>query len=310
MEMFGMKRFVKVLFCFSLLLSVVMVAADFCYSLVIRNANEGNMEIWKEVFDGEASADILLSGDSRVNTDCYPPVIDSLTGLECYAAGVIGHHFTVQRLRYDMYSEFNRKPSLLIQFVDNRLFHPLVTYDSKQFLPWMWKPKFLSSFPWDFSFSSFMMFVPWLRYHGCRLSEMSWRGKATLRGFFTYDLNHDFSRLPEEKLSFYKNKKNEDMFHSFLSEVKSEGIKIVLVLAPMYEGSSFDQELLDKIRMPFISISEEFGVPLLDYLDWPLCGDKSLFLDSVHLNLKGARIFSSQLARDLVEMEIIPVENK
>ncbi len=305
-----MKRFVKELFCFSLLLSVVLVAADFCYSLVIRNANEGNMEIWKEVMEGKASADILVSGDSRVNTDCYPPVIDSLTGLKSYAAGVMGHHFTVQRLRYDMYSEFNERPSILIQFVDNWLFYPLTDFDCKQFLPWMWNPKFLSAFPWEFSFSSVMMFVPWFRYHGCLLSELTWNGKATNRGFFTYDLNHDFSRLPEEKLPFYKNKKNEEMFHSFLSEVKSEGIKIVLVLAPMYEGSSFDQELLDKIRMPFISISEEFGAPLLDYLDWPLCGDKSLFLDSVHLNLKGARIFSSQLARDLVEMEIIPVENK
>ncbi len=161
-----MNLFLKKLGSFILLSLVVLFAADFIISRVFRDVREPNPEIWRDVMKGEASADILISGDSRVNTDCYPPVIDSITGLRSFSGGVLGNHFTIQKLRYDMYMSHDKKPAVAVQFVDNIFFASMAKFDREQFLPWMWNTQFLKDF---FSLEpcrALELSFPWFRYHG------------------------------------------------------------------------------------------------------------------------------------------------
>ena len=134
-----MSRFIRSLLIFFLALTPVLFLADFMYSKAISTLNGSNMEIWRDIIEGQASADIIVSGDSRVNADFSPEVIDSLTGHSVYDIGVIGQHHGIQRIRYDLYRKYNDMPVMLIQTVDNWLLMKKVTEtDRIQFLPWMW----------------------------------------------------------------------------------------------------------------------------------------------------------------------------
>ena len=300
-----MKRFLNKIMVFCLLSLCVLIVADYGYSKVFQKVSTGNMEMWRDVMEGNAYADIWFSGDSRVNTGCYPPVIDSITGLKSYSGGVIGHHFTIQRLRYDMLRKYNKKPDVIVQFVDNWLFKPLDYSDRSQFLPWMWNPHFLIEIFSRDPLPSLRMSLPWFRYHGHRLMGMKWGTKSTSRGFFTYDHDSSFSRIDDSQLVMHRHPRNERLFRSFLSEVSAEGIKIVLVMSPYYDCPGLSQDLMTKNREYFETIAREYDIPFLDYSDIPQCEDKSLFLDGIHLNKKGAIFFSELLANDIIRLGII-----
>ena len=281
-----------------------MVVSDYFYSRACRNVSSPNMEIWKDVMEGKASAELLICGDSRANTDCYPPVIDSITGLYSYSIGVIGHHFRIGKLRYDMYRKFNDKPLVVVQFVDNWTFSQDAKFDPRQFLPWMWN--------WDFTKDAFRLApryflakaIPWFRYHGFLLSESLWSIRMTLKGFHSYD-DGVFTRIPEGKLRFRDNPAIEKMFRSFVSETTNEGIKLVLVLPPFCGSCSFKESSLVPTRERFSSIAREYGIPLLDYLQVPAFEDSSMFIDSVHLNKMGAKVFSDTLAHDIMRLGLL-----
>lgn len=297
--------FLRKIVSFCLISLVVFLATDFCFSLFFRNVSEPNMEIWRDVMGGNASADILISGDSRVNTDCYPPVIDSITGLRSFSGGVIGHHFTIEKLRYDMYMRHDKKPTVIVQFVDNWVFKNMSRFDRSQFFPWMWDFAFFKGIISLEPLSFLKMTFPWFRYHGIFLEKKEWEKRKTSQGFFTYDECTPFSRISDNEQWLHRDSRVEDLFRFFLSEVSAEGIKLILVIAPMFESSSFSNESYGSFRNFFMKIADEFDVPLLDYSEMSLCEDKSLFIDAVHLNIKGAKVFSDSLANDLVSLGVI-----
>ena len=299
-----MRRFLGNIALFLSCLLIVSIVADFFYSRALRNSTGANNVIWKDVMEGDASADLLICGDSRANTDCYPPVIDSITGIKSYSIGVIGHHFNIQRLRYDMYRRYNSKPTVIAQFVDNKSFKMAGKYDRIQFLPWMWNGAFLNE-----AFKLEPLFfvpkaIPWFRYRGTHLSDLRWEPFRPIRGFYTYepDYYHGFA---EEELTFIPNSRNEGRFREYLSELSREGLKVVLVLAPICGSRSFKGDSILKTRSCFKSIAQEYGIPVLDYLQRPAYEDSTLFIDSMHLNERGARMFSDSLANDILSLGLI-----
>ena len=299
-----MRRFFGNIALFLSCLLIVSIVADFFYSRAYRSSSGANNVIWKDVMEGDASADLLICGDSRVNTDCYPPVIDSITGIKSYSNGVIGHHFNIQRLRYDMYRRYNDKPTLIVHFVDSWSFKNVGEYDKHQFLPWMWNGAFVKeAFKLDPCFF-LPKAIPWIRYRGNHLFDLKRVSVKPIRGFFTYDPDH-YRCFSEEELPFIPNFRNEGRFREYLSELSREGLKVVLVLAPICGSRSFERGSLQKTRSCFMSIAQEYGIPVLDYLQRPEYEDSTLFIDSVHLNRKGARVFSDSLANDIISLGLI-----
>ncbi len=299
-----MERFLKDVLVFLSGLLIISLALDFFISKRLRDSSGLNMVIWRDVMEGKASAELLICGDSRANTDCCPPVIDSITGLFSYSIGVSGQHFSIEKLRYDMYRRFNDKPSVVVQLVDCWFFLPVMKYYESQLLPWMWNTAFLKDAfklePRYFARKSF----PFLRYHHDDLSGDNVSDRKPIRGFLTFNPS-TFSRYNETSFDFFENHVREEKFRTYLSDLLNDGIKVVLVQAPICGSLSFKDSTLATTRDRFGSIAEEYGIPFLDYLQRPVYEDSTLFIDSVHLNQKGAVVFSDSLANDLISLGII-----
>ena len=56
----------------------------------------------------------------------------------------------------------------------------------------------------------------------------------------------------------------------------------------------------------FQNIADRNNIPFLDYSNDPICYDTSYFYNAMHLNARGADIFTAKLAHDLDSLNIIP----
>ena len=91
-------------------------------------------------------------------------------------------------------------------------------------------------------------------------------------------------------------------FNNFLLESGNKGIRVIIILPPIYiEGKKFI-EGFDKLQNLLSEMDSSYGhVDYYDYSDSTLCINKSLFYNYSHLNSSGADIFSSSISELLIK---------
>ena len=300
-----MIRFLKTTAVFCLILAAVLVVADFLLSRTMQDAHTVGMEIWKDIMEGNANADILILGNSRAFDACDREKLDGLDGHRTYNLASVGNPFLVQRLRYNMYREHNRKPQLVILFVDEfSLGTTLSGYDPTQYYPWMWRKPFLREMlttPFDNTLELLHAIIPFQRYRGSRPWNLFFqRQRFSQDGFKETALfpQHDF-QPSTKRHEFVYLKETDDIFRDFLRRTTEEGIKVVFVLVPFHDSFLFKDGEKEKMRQYFEEVASESGIPIFDGPSLEIVHDSTLYLDSEHFNKKGSKVFSDSLARYL-----------
>jgi len=87
-----------------------------------------------------------------------------------------------------------------------------------------------------------------------------------------------------------------------LSLFARRGSRVVLVYSPDYAGTRSYLQNRAEVLGTFYGIASLRGLPMLDYSGSSLSSDRAMFYNSQHLNARGARLFSEELARDLRRM--------
>jgi hypothetical protein len=97
----------------------------------------------------------------------------------------------------------------------------------------------------------------------------------------------------------------EDLIHV----CQENGIMLILVYSPEYrEMQSLTRNRAD-IFNEFQKLSQSQGVRLWDFSNWESADNTNFFMNSQHLNAKGAQIFSTDLAHRLLEqLPLLPVK--
>lgn len=295
-----MRGFLFKLLIFSLVALATLVAGDFALSRWMRKAHHPNNEIWDEVMEGKVDADVVAFGSSRANTSFYPPVVDSVLKTSSWNLGVLGHHFQAEDLRYKMFRLHNRKPRIVVQFVDPLFFSSEKAFDRVQFLPWFWDKEYRKSFRESFGTAFFFKNAfPFVRYHSFLPWEVASDERRTERGFHTYesDIKNPFKPVFNE--SFIKDENLPDQFITFILSLKKDGIKVVMVHPPEYKTIVYNKGQREALRSVMDSIANLTRTPYIDYSRMGMCSDSTNFIDIWHLNLKGAIEFSDSLANDI-----------
>ena len=298
-----MRGFLSKFLVFALVTSVALLAGDYVLSRWMRRAHHPNSEIWYEVMEGKVDADVIALGSSRANTAFYPPVVDSVLDTYSWNLGVLGHHFEAENLRYEMFRLHNRKPRLVVQFVDPQLFYANTSFDRVQFLPWFWDRAFRKGIRENFGSGFFYKnAIPFVRYHSFLPWEVSSRDRRTERGFHTYESERDDPYTPFYQEVFFQDDDLPERFIALLRSLKKEGIAVVMVNPPEYGRIVYQEGQREAMRSCMDSIALITGTPYLDYTGMDLCADSTCFIDTWHLNLKGALVFSDSLSNDILRL--------
>lgn len=260
---------------------------------------------------GSIDADIVIMGNSRALTQVNPHILDSILEVDSYNLGIDGSSINRQIRKYHLFREYNKKPKLIIQNIDHISMIYYVGYEREQFYPYFWNKSMRREFVATEPFSIWDKYMPLYRYyHNLHKHDMVGLITSTnhrmSKGYMEKDLLWDGAKFRKVKSTQFTNhEQTEKMFDEYLAQAKAEGIKVVFMYSPVYIGLTRKvlnpQEMHDKYQ----EYADKYDIPILDYTYMDICYDTTYFYNAMHVNKKGAEIFSDTLAKDIKRLGII-----
>lgn len=311
-----MKRFILKISLFSTIVFLLFLGLEFMITEGLKKSKNYHFADWNALFEGKINADIIINGSSKAFVQVSTVIIDSTLKVNSYNLGINGHDFYMQNSKYFVYTKYNSTPKLVVQVIGNgSLKKRADLYQLDQFLPYINEPVIKEVTQDYIGLTSFDYYLPFVRYFGSKTTI-----NEGLRTFFEcFEKENDphrykgyrpnssawdgsferFVKYSPEGRTIHLTDTSIQLFKQFLSYHQKEGIPVVLVYPPTYyESQKYINNRAEIIDL-YVSIAQEYNIPLLDYSQLPITKDKAYFYNSQHLNQKGAEIFSKNLALDL-----------
>lgn len=279
----------------------------------LRKNNSGEFDKLNTIFIKQNEYDALIIGSSRAESHFMPEVIDSVTGLNSFNAGQSGAMQDMNLTLLKSYLVHNTPPKILILNID---IHLRNTGNDT-----------IHHFPKYFAYLGNDTLYEHLKKHDPRFRYFKWMPfyslpftndyylSASLRGWFgkqgETDKNYIKGFTPEQKwvedadadnyqtINYVLDKTVIESISEIIAVCKLNNIKPVFVVSPLY------CKLSDMIANKSVSITmlkqlaNQSDIPFLDYTDDEMCNKKEYFVNSRHLNMAGAMLFSQKFAAQL-----------
>ncbi len=311
-------------------IGIFLVLAVVLHNLLIfglRHYNSGgSFDVWNQIVDGKAEADILVSGSSRalVNIDCG--AISAVTGKTCFNIGLDGSKINLDLGRFKTYLKHNRKPQLLIQIggIGDLDYGGLARI--YQYVPYLNEDEIykslVSQLP-DFRYYKYIPLYGFAVFNNELLGralkgilntqtpETVWPYKPRIKGFLPVDLawNTEYDKF---KRDFPQGEKFDISsraikgYEELISICRTNHIQIILVFPPAYYESVYGYtKNVNEIFQTYRDITRKHNIKFLDYSKIPITYNQKYFYNSQHMNKEGAVLFSGQLAHDIQAQKLL-----
>jgi hypothetical protein len=315
-----MKRFLFKTTIYLILLLGICSLIQYLVDSGLHKYNVGNYGVWNEIFAGKINSDIIIQGSSRALVQFDPKIIEKNTGFSCYNLGISGGKFISQKAKWDSYIANNKLPKILIQNVDvGSLIKEDHIFNKVQYLPYLSEQTIITNLRKIDKKIFLEKIIPLYKYRGFRQTvftglklyfnikpkteDISYHGYAGLKKTWNQDFSKLKTRLKEQnaKSAFrdYDLKFDIEYPKELMKECRMKGIDLILIYSPTY------YELLQFIPQKhsvdslFFDLANKYNMQYWDYTTDSICYKKEYFYNSTHLNIKGAEIFSANLANDL-----------
>jgi hypothetical protein len=249
---------------------------------------------------GNIDADIIIMGSSRAWVHIDPIMLDSILHISSYNIGMDGSTINRQIHKYNLFRRFNRKPKVIIQNIDYSSMGHGTGFKKEQFYPYFWNMEMRKEMLEYEPVTFWEKYVPFHRYRETEKNYFTMGPQTLTKGYKGQEKTWDGTNYKAvDSISFTVNDTTESMFINYLAKAKSEEIKVIFVYTPIYLGATNKMTNLDAMYAYYRNISEKYNIPILDYTYMNICNDTTYFYNALHLNKKGAEIFSDSLAHDL-----------
>lgn len=288
-----------------LLFFVIIVLIDICFGkafdYMVSHSKGGDTKATCDLLMKD-QYDIIIMGSSRATHHYIPSIIEEATGMTCYNAGADGNGIILMYGRYKLIT--NRyNPKVILYDVEP-------AFDIIEYAEDDHNRRYLASLkPYFFQLGIKEIF-----------EDVSWtEGLKNYSGLFRYNgsyYNHlrnfvsaapvsDKGYLPlqgEMKSEPEKGEKTTPVLDSLklsyirklAEDAKSRGIEFIFVASPKYGA---DPNSVQSVK----DIAEELDILFWDYTDAPEFQKMEFFKEPMHLNDKGAKVFTRVFAGRLVK---------
>jgi hypothetical protein len=259
--------------------------------------------------------DLLMLGSSRTHYHNDPKIIDSLTNLVSFNAGINGANMASLYVMLSGYLEAHKPPKLLLLEVSMLSFkvdksNPM---DATLYFRYLDNKGVYRSLNESWKYPGLLKALPFLRLSQLDDVNKSYgfkglggsREQTTGLSYKGYTENittvvADSVSHPElncfwvsytERGRFYTDK--------ILELCRQKNIRAVVVYAPEYKRLNFVCPDGNRIIDTISAICGRYRYPFWNYLNNPICQQQQLFANIGHLNLRGARVYSEMLGQDI-----------
>ena len=306
-----MKRFIIKVIVFFAIVGGIDVCVGFAGDYFQSHAKGGETRKINDLAMVD-KPDILIMGSSRARHHYDAPFMSDSLGMNVYNAGVDGNGvvlaYGLLSLVLERYQPklivFDVEPSFDINKYDGdngnkRYLTPIKPYYHHKGVEKVIKD--ISTEEWYKNHSGMIRFNTTIitkaldHFRGGAIVD---NGYAPMNGVYEGEVPIRSGTSPG--IDFLKTQYVED----FIQMARAKSVPIVFVASPKY-GALSSEEL-----QPAIDICDKYNVAFLDfYADSFFMQQKELFVEPMHLNSKGARIFTSMLLRSLNELSFININN-
>jgi hypothetical protein len=317
-----MKKFIKGILVFTLLVLIVAIAADLAISKGLKRTERGHFYTMNALMNQTMDADVVILGNSRAAGSYNPAVIDTMLHVNSRNLGVSGQPFGVSYLRWQLYHRRNKNPNLLIVNIDFRDLRMVTKgVEKEQYYPYMHdtlvKPYLdLYGFTWA------EKHIPMYRYRGdyklmalglCELLHFRHDQKGHYyKGYANKNTKWDGQNLnqilSQGKIKGQCEPQAVQLLERFLRETQHDDIPVVFVYAPLYKKLK-DNLAEEKTRAAYQDLSQRYDIPLLDFSEINFCSDSSYFMNGHHVNRIGANRFTEELAYSIDSLGLLKNRN-
>lgn len=309
-----MKRFLIKLVKHIILIMCVFISLEIIVSNHLRKCDDRRFKQWNDIYFNHLKNDVVINGSSRAWVQYNPIILDTILHVDSYNLGINGSCIERQIVKYNTYCRVqNHTPNCLIQNIDLWTIGIKTGFEREQFFPYFYfDKKLIEDVDKYEKFSSFEKYIPfcrYLKYYDLVLTSIGVlpnEKNILCKGYTGFEKEWDgeaFKR--QENIEYSADIECIKLFMDFISDVQSQGTKVIFVYAPIYIGVTNKMFDLDGMYEMFDTIAKKYDIPILDYNYDSICYDTAYFYNATHLNKKGSEPFSIKLAHDIDSLGIL-----
>ena len=290
------KHLVKILL-FLLIVALLDVAIGFICSRLTSMARGGDTARNEYICNG-TDEDILVFGSSRAIHHYNPAIISQMTGLSCYNCGQDGNGAILNYGRFHLISG-RYSPSVVIYDVMPE-YDILTGEDNRKFLGWL-RPYYNRDGIADIfervdHKEKYKMMSQMYRYNSRFIQMLTDcihpMQDDAVNGFRPLEVEMDTMKIGERLPASSVDSIKVFYISKMMDEANRCGTKLVMVVSPYWSGMD------TTICQPVKELCLSRGIPFLDFSNDPkYLHNNAYFADGVHLNARGADVFT----RDVTE---------
>jgi hypothetical protein len=276
------------------------------------------------ILNNKDSNDIVIIGSSRAYYHFDPRIIDSVCKVKSYNLGINGSAIVEQNMVLNTYLAYHPAPKVVLLNVDFLDFDSkMVVSNSLDYMQYLSVPEVKKNIG-SFAHYKYALLAPLLRVQRaysvpndavrvttlfgsddkltaiCRNTGIEAFYGHPYKGYQPNNAPLDGdARHPADKITVQYDTVALNMLNDMIRLCKSRSIIPVLVYAPLYHTYSQKFEGYTPLMNNIKGIAKQNDILFMDYSVVAYSDDSSRFYNITHLNSKGSRLFSTQLANDL-----------
>lgn len=262
----------------------------------------------KEMLSGTENFDVLFLGSSRMSCHVNPFFVDSITQLNSYNAGHSGFNIIEMNLMLQCYLERHIPPKVVVaDFAINAFdtHHPI--YSPVDYFEYMYDRNVANVMLKYHERAHLWKYLPFMQL--CEADEMQkvqavmglLGKKERLGGYRGYTYNEGVLMPPfgtyNDESNFTITPDALKILDHLIATCSKNKTKLIFTYSPEFYLVHHKSEA--RIVASLQAICNANNIPFLNYRQSELCRQNALFADPLHLNTKGAEVYSKVLACDI-----------
>jgi hypothetical protein len=299
-----MKNYKRVIIFILLLLVIIYTIQYGLTTLYKKRAHQKFTEILNHTLDKQ----IMIFGSSVAYHHFDPFIIGRKTNLSVYNMGWDGVFFVQYNGLIKEYLSYEKECKYIVIACDfdNLDKNDLITRPDLMYA-YINNPNIYASLhdiePKKIALAKYVPGYRLTLFNKSFYKDIFFTGSDNDNNTLGYDpVNTDSFQVRTDKTYYARyNKKIYQEFKDCIDAITAKGIKVILVMTPVYENGYGLIQNADEIKNRYKALVNQ-NVFFFDYTTVPMCRSKNCFYNYSHLNAKGASIFSDVFSNDLLSL--------
>jgi hypothetical protein len=278
----------------------------------LRNNQKGVYEKYSTLFLKKNSFNALILGSSRAEMHTDVALLDSLTGLHTFNAGVSGATTRMAYVILRSYLVNSTVPKTIFFECDFHISHLKTDtiFNFPRYFPYLSNEMLYNGFKAiDSRFTQFrynpLCSLPYSGINSLSPALHGWTATsgnyddAYHNGFFKNTEIDHYDHFNTFKYAGYMHPETRQYLDSLIGFCEAHSCRLVFMMSPAYKHAQREVTNKDKIIEQYKSIAFTHHIPVFEHSnDTDIVTHRAYFEDNYHMLYSGARLFTRKIAAD------------